>query len=474
MPDLCPICPCRSNPSLPGPLHGDGPKPCKYLFIGEARARDEVRRNRVFMGKAGIEYTRHYLPLSGLSRSEVRTTNAYRCHQPGFDNPTPEQGQICSSYWLHRDLEEIQPEWIIPMGAVATSLFPSLSLESHHGIPQIASYGDWAGFVYPTYHPAIGLHEGSWIIVMREDFSHLKTVIRAWDESSDLIQPVNTHPRPNYKEITTSQRLRDVISAGELDGEGPAIDTEATLHPHQKAIIPKSPHCLSFSFHPGTGYVIYCDRPNLISYFSTWLASTNPLVYLHNYLFDCQVLRMMGITVNRFDDTMIRSYNLGNLPHGLKPLAYRLCGVEMRDFADIVHPYTYAQVYEYLLLSISALHSELFTYRGKPTSKHPAGALLKNKRIRKDFSAQQTRTYNKLIKMLTDMEGGTLPKPWKRWWDWHKHDRDFLLARFPHLPLPSIAYVPRSVCTYYVGQDADLTLRIRSPLIQRATQLRLR
>ncbi|MEK9738013.1 MAG: hypothetical protein VW239_11880, partial [Candidatus Nanopelagicales bacterium] len=56
-------------------------------------------------------------------------------------------------------------------------------------------------------------------------------------------------------------------------------------------------------------------------------------------------------------DTMMLAYHR-NMPQGLKALAYRLCGVAMKDYDDTVRPYAEAKMFDYVQSCVDALVGE--------------------------------------------------------------------------------------------------------------------
>jgi uracil-DNA glycosylase family 4 len=418
-----------------------------------------------FCGRTGRELDERYLPLAGFDRGRVRVTNSRMCPSPNWKNPTKEEALSCSSYWLHSELRSTRPKWIVPMGAVACSLFPELDLESHHGIPQYGSFGSWEGILFPTYHPAIGLHEGSWIKVMRDDFTSLKEAYAYWKETGDIIQPEDAHPNPRCTQLTNPSQLSLLL--GSYNPDTLAIDTEVV------SMVNRIPYCFSFSFSPDAGYVIFLDNPDTVAEFIEWAYYTNPLMIFHNYLFDAPIGQDIGIPIRRFQDTMQTAYNIQSIPRGLKALAYRLCGMRMSSFNDVVKPHAMLKVGDWLVESISILHDQLYTYRGKPSKRHPGGNPLKTKRKRPGITTEQTRTYNKLEKMLSDLDSGSLDNPWKRFNEWYPHDHEFLTSSLPR-PFPelSITHAPRDEVIPYAAADAIATWRIRSPLTEMAVDIR--
>ncbi len=154
-----------------GPLHSD------VLLVGEKPGVFEDRIGKCFVGDTGKELDLTYLPLAGLDRRNVRITNCVRCRLGGSNTkPTTAQIHACASHHLPTEIAECQPDIIVLMGSTACSLMPEIELDKQHGIPQHYYhpprhyFGDWFGWILPMYHPAVGLHKTSMMILMLDDF----------------------------------------------------------------------------------------------------------------------------------------------------------------------------------------------------------------------------------------------------------------------------------------------------------------
>jgi uracil-DNA glycosylase family 4 len=156
------------------PISPSGPRPCRICLIGEAPHVDEDKQGEPFCGKTGLELNNTYLPILGFPRSEIFVTNACMCSQPTYDNPTKEQAYACSSVHLGPLLAEVKPEVVVPMGAVACSLFGEVNLMMDHGIPVEGRWGAWRGVCWPTFHPTAGIHSSGYMVPLMQDFHNLK------------------------------------------------------------------------------------------------------------------------------------------------------------------------------------------------------------------------------------------------------------------------------------------------------------
>ena len=425
--DRCSICP-RTNRCVPA----DGPLPCSYLFIGEAPGREEDRGGRPFIGASGKEFNENYLHLAGLTRSDIRITNTVRCRPQQNRKPREKEVEGCADWHLPDELAETQPEVVFLMGATACSLVPSVQLEVEHGIPQWCEdlYG-WSGWVVPMYHPASGLHDTGMMIPMLEDWERLKP----WIETKEWVWPEDEYPNRHYKLVRTVQEV-DHYFMHTPRSRFAGVDTES------HADVPFS---VQVSIKPGTGIMVLLDAEKYRSgtakvVLAYWLAQSE-LVF-HNAPADIPILEaLMRGDPFVYRDTMQEAYHLGNLPQGLKALGYRLCGVRMKSWEDMVLPYSKAMLIEWMKV---ALDLEM----GRPI-----------------VTEKQLKTKLKVIEKPNDEEKllrrvlrYTQENPDYDPWEKLEGVKSVDLAG--EYPLKGIAHVPLAEAVDYAVKDADLALRV--------------
>ena len=430
----CPVC-----PNIPGryPIEPTGPRPCKVLCIGEAGAKNEDRRGYPFAGASGKELDTYYLPRAGLSRDVVGVTNAMKCSLQGYRNPKPEEAAVCAEFHLARELREFDPEVIVPMGAVACSLFePDVSLELHHGMALVRSLYDWMGIVFPNYHPAAGMRDDLYLTHLHNDFPRLEGILRGEIGADD-----EPEERPgDYGMCETRRDVREELmrtSPWEI-----GLDTETIpLGPAPDARRDK-PYMLSWSGRRDGGRVIMADRPELLKMFVEWVREKDPLIDVHNALFDMPVTQRMGVPLDwrRIEDTMIDAYHARSLPHGLKALSYRLLKSPMGDYEDLVKPHSLEPQLDWL--------ADVATHEGieQPWLKP------RQWKVGRKAAHAFTAAANK----------GAYPQ--ERIKNWIKdEERDFWAAEdaVGKFPWMSLRFVPLEQAVYYAAMDAARTLELR-------------
>ncbi len=140
-------------------------------FVGEGPGVDEDAQGEPFVGKAGILLDK-MIAAMGFSREEVYVANIVKCRPPKNRKPHPREMQACVAY-LHRQLEIVQPQAIVALGATAVEGL----LGASGGITRIRGRfrlyrGEVA--VMPTFHPAYLLRNAS---AKRDVWNDLRQVV---------------------------------------------------------------------------------------------------------------------------------------------------------------------------------------------------------------------------------------------------------------------------------------------------------
>jgi uracil-DNA glycosylase family 4 len=419
---------------------GDGPTSCRVMCIGEKPGENEDRRGRVFVGPAGMEYD-HYLSLAGLHRDEVYTTNAVKCRTGGNNNkPSDRDVSVCAGYHIPNELEMVHPTIVILMGATACSLaVQDIDLETQHGIPFRGDLWAWNGWIVPMYHPAAGLHDTSTMIPLLEDWERLGGWL-----SHKWIPPTDEHYRTNYRLVEYHLPYYDRMYSQV------AVDTETQ---------DGKPWSLQFSLVPGTGWMIRENNREGIDWFREFVKKRR--VILHNAGQDLDTLHRMDINIpdGQYRDTMQEAYHLCNQPQGLKALGYRLCGVKMQSYADLVTPHS-RRVMANWLYKAWTYAANNWQWVEQKQLKTKTKQIMKISEIEKALARIHDHTINS--------EGYD---PWKRveelFDDWKytgMWDQTLLLAECGWWPKPGIAHVPLNEAVEYGCRDADITLRVAMKL----------
>lgn len=145
----CRYCPELAN-SRTQTVFGVGDPAARLCLIGEAPGADEDRIGEPFVGAAGQLLDR-ILNACKLSRNDIYILNVVKCRPPR--NRTPKENEVSNCWgYAHRQLEIIQPEFILCLGSVAARAV----LQNQQSISRLrGSFHSYRNSrVVVTYHPA--------------------------------------------------------------------------------------------------------------------------------------------------------------------------------------------------------------------------------------------------------------------------------------------------------------------------------
>ena len=161
---LCGLCEGRTQV-----VFGGGAEDADIVFVGEAPGLNEDKQGIPFVGRAG-QLLNRLLGDIGLSRDEVYIANVLKCRPPNNRDPQPDEVSTCKPF-LFRQLEIITPRVVCTLGnfATRTMLGRQVAISKVRGRPfQQPDY-----VVFPIFHPAAALHQGSLLDPLMTDFRAL-------------------------------------------------------------------------------------------------------------------------------------------------------------------------------------------------------------------------------------------------------------------------------------------------------------
>ena len=178
---------CELHHSRKNAVPGEGPADADILFIGEGPGFHENEQGRPFVGAAG-RFLDELLEKVGMSREQVYITNVVKCRPPGNRDPRPEEIETCTSDYLDRQIQAINPKVIVTLGRFSMGQYlPNAKISDVHGQPLRVK----GRLVVPMYHPAAALHQGSLRPVIESDFAKLPDLI---SQAADVPEYSETPP----------------------------------------------------------------------------------------------------------------------------------------------------------------------------------------------------------------------------------------------------------------------------------------
>jgi DNA polymerase len=180
---VCTLCPLYHSRKRAVP--GEGPVNAEIMFIGEGPGFHENEQGRPFVGAAG-KFLEELLAKIGLQRDQVYITNVVKCRPPGNRDPQPSEVETCTSTYLDRQIQAINPKVIVTLGRYSMGLFmQSAKISNVHGQALQVK----GRLIVPMYHPAAALHQMSLKPVLESDFAKLPQLIAKAAEAPEYNEP---------------------------------------------------------------------------------------------------------------------------------------------------------------------------------------------------------------------------------------------------------------------------------------------
>jgi hypothetical protein len=180
------------------------------------------------------------------------------------------------------------------------------------------------------YEVALGMRDTSRMTPLLDDFRHLgQWLRREWDPPKPADLTVTDYGLCKTKADVAD--YFDEYGTGMKAGwTGPAVDTES----HGSKV-----WSAQWSTAPHSGRMILAEDRPALQELKMWL--TGRTISLHKADADIEPMERLGLIDRRtlkWRDTLQEAYHLCSLPQGLKALAFRLFGAQMRSWQDVVWP----------------------------------------------------------------------------------------------------------------------------------------
>lgn len=444
---------CRACNRKTRCVGADGPQDmrARFMLIGERPGKHEDAMGRPFIGKSGLELDNTYLAAAGLRREDIYITNICKCRGADEDlKPSPLEASTCSSHFLPHELAAVNPEVVILMGSTALDLIGGGDLERLHGIPIPSTIHGHKCLAVPMYHPAAGLHNSTLMNWMIDDWQRLES--RLLDRSFDWLNVPER--QPTYALLDDPDDVYTLMDfpGDDLHDSAPyfiSIDTES----HRGNL-----YSIQWSRQPYEGFMILADNKPCVDAFTTGLLQWNT-VCLHYEEHDRMEMGGLFAPHHKFIDTMKLAWHLG-YPQGLKTLGYRLCGVNMQGFEDVVLPYSKLKLQEWL-------EEALLWMDARPTITYKQ-LVTKVKEIRKPHPGMVVCN-----RVLSHLHSATYdpweePKRSKGKTTMRLYGREWLgevERAIGPMPVVSLVNAPLDAQIHYACQDADITGRVATSLL---------
>jgi len=428
------------------------------MLVGEAPGREEFMQGEPFVGKSGEEQE-WYLQRRGRSASDWYRTNVVKEYREGNPDPTKSQVDEWTSV-LEDEVWEEEPELIVAVGRFAARWFlgDEVDMDLVHGIPHFAGAfdpqlssrgGPMNAIVLPVYHPAAGFYDNDMKAVIDWDYGQVCDVLEKIERGESVGVRADAYEGKEQYEDVSGEAL--MFAALGANPEVVAIDTEGT---------PNNPWSIQVSWVEGGSYVLRHDRADFQAGIDALqhVINSGALTVMHNALYDIEMCEAMGLDLSRARiwDTMYAAYLMRLEPQGLKPLAWRWCGMKMMgSYRDVVRGAA-AEAQVKFLESVAARKWDrpdprvIRENNGVSRIYQPQAAHVRAKKIINDYRVSLVDE----SKPVVDLEAR-----------WKAMDDEIAVQienepGFGAFPLPTLSDVSLDEAVLYSARDSDATLRL--------------
>ena len=181
---------CSMAKSRQHVVFAEGGPGMRIALVGEAPGSEEDLQGIPFVGKSGQLLTQMLESIGIERRRDIAIMNVLKCRPPSNRDPRPEEIELCTPY-LREQTRTIDPEFIVTLGNFSTKfiLKTEVCITRLHGTLQRAGRFK----VFPIFHPAAALYDGSKRLALENDFATLGELLRQNDaEAATHSSPV--HP----------------------------------------------------------------------------------------------------------------------------------------------------------------------------------------------------------------------------------------------------------------------------------------
>ena len=308
--DKCHLCGGLKNPGL----MGSGPKDARVMVVGEFPGYSDDASGVPFSGKMG-DLLASLLRSAKLKREDVYITNTVKCRPEG--DLGPKDIKFCSDTHLHREISEVNPRFVILLGA--TALKGSLNRAGVMKLRGDTLEKDGVKY-FVTLHPGIISRQPQQLTSMHSDFSRFGNLVQGKLSNISVLNWIMVNSMDTFRTCVRSLEDADVVaydiettSKDDLLLPKGRIHTIALAQDGKEWVIPVT--------YPGSIFYTESAQQQLFDILSGVLDGKK--LVAHNGKYDNKWLRVKyQWDVPMTFDTMLASHLLDeNRRHGLKVLS---------------------------------------------------------------------------------------------------------------------------------------------------------
>lgn len=169
----CTLCELHTSARNVCLMSNSNPNKHRVMIIGDHPGYKDDEIGRLFSGRLA-SYFKELKSYLRVPEKDIYVTNVVKCKPEDDEDPSAAQLKVCTSNYLIQEIERVDPEFIIPLGALALKFFTgNARITEVRGQPL-----EWKGrHVFPTLHPNAANKRASADQVIRTDFKRFGNFI---------------------------------------------------------------------------------------------------------------------------------------------------------------------------------------------------------------------------------------------------------------------------------------------------------
>jgi DNA polymerase len=184
---------CQLHSGRTNAVPGTGPANPDIMFIGEGPGFNEDKQGLPFVGQSG-RLLEELLGTINLTRNDVFIANVVKCRPPENRDPLPNEIEACTTTFLFRQIDILNPKLIVTLGRFSMGLFfPNAKITAIHGQPK---WDETKLRAYlPMFHPAAVLRNLAGLKPQAEaDFKKIPVVLEEYNKRAGVLTKPETKP----------------------------------------------------------------------------------------------------------------------------------------------------------------------------------------------------------------------------------------------------------------------------------------
>lgn len=381
-------------------LMGAGSKSSEIMIVGEAPGYQEDEEGEPFIGAAGQLLNKLLDEFGKIDRDECYITNVAKCRPPQNRTPTRKEIKICVEEYLIKEIDRVEPRWVLALGnAALQGVLGKSGITKHRGTRY--EFPDFT--VMASFHPAAVLRNPRYGTELAADLERFGKLTRGEDGT----------PTTKVRMIRTAAQMKWLLrKLNSVKAFAYDIETNGLQEYRSDSKIVS----IAFTWNAGESVFIpihhkqtpWKNPQQVLDALVSVMKDSPAKKIAHNGKFDARWLAQFGVEVTQTFDTMLAAHMLDeNRAKGLKPLSQLFLQADAYDLGDELKD---AENVSLVKLATYNAKDTDYTFRLYQTFRKE---LWEEKRVAKVFKHLMIPASNALV----PIERRGIQVDWERWLD---------------------------------------------------------